>query len=225
LQAFGKKREVGAPARRIYLRSKVVPPQRSLRPTPLANFPHATSVSCVKSTAIEKVGQPEAAAKLRNAMTDRDAGLLFADQNQTLGEYLDRWLSTSVHGCVKNRTFERYEEMVHIHIKPILRANKLSKLRPADMQHLYRDRLDSGLSAGTVRHVHVTLHKALKRAVEWDLVPHNVTEVADVPKASKEETLSLSVEQVRALLEAVKGEHLRPCLRSLSTRACARVNS
>jgi integrase len=78
-------------------------------------------------------------------MADRAAGLLFADQNQTLGEYLDRWLSNSVRGSVKKRTFERYEEMVRIHIKPFLGANKLSKLRPAEVQHLYRDRLDSGL--------------------------------------------------------------------------------
>jgi integrase len=65
--------------------------------------------------------------------------------------------------------------MVRIHIKSILGANKLCELRPTDVQRLYRDRLDSGLSADTVRHVHVTLHKALKRAVEWDLVPRNVT--------------------------------------------------
>jgi integrase len=49
-------------------------------------------------------------------VADRDAGLLFADQNLTLGEYLDRWLSNSVRGAGKKRTFERYEEMVRIHI-------------------------------------------------------------------------------------------------------------
>ena len=93
-----------------------MPPQRTLCPTPLANFPHATYVSSIKSTAIEKVGQPEAAAKLRKALADRDAGLLCADQNLTLGEYLDRWLSNSVRGAGKKRTFERYEEMVRIYI-------------------------------------------------------------------------------------------------------------
>lgn len=148
----------------------------------------------------------EAAAKLRKAMSDRDAGLLFNDHNQTLGEYLDRWLSNSVRDSVKERTFERYEEMVRIHIKPVLGTKKLRRLRPADVQHLYRERLDSGLSAGTVRHVHVTLHKALKRAVDWELVPLNVSESVDVPKASKKETLYLTVEQVKALLEAARGE-------------------
>ena len=49
-------------------------------------------------------------------MADRDAGLLCADQNLTLGEYLDRWLSNSFRGAGKKRTFERYEEMVRIHI-------------------------------------------------------------------------------------------------------------
>ena len=148
----------------------------------------------------------ETAAKLRKATAERDAGFVPEGQSVLLGEYLDQWLADSVRHSVKQRTFERYEEMVRIHIKPVLGSKKLTKLRPADVQRLYRDRLDSGLSAGTVRHVHVTLHKALKQAVEWGLASHNVTEVVTVPKGSKEEPLFLTPEQVKALLEAAKGE-------------------
>jgi integrase len=37
-------------------------------------------------------------------------------------------------------------------------------------------------------------------------VPRNVTKAVDVPKAAKEEPISLIVEQVRTLLEAATGE-------------------
>ena len=48
----------------------------------------------------------EAAEKLTKAMTDRDGGLVFDGENQTVGEYLQRWLDDSVHGSVKPVTFE-----------------------------------------------------------------------------------------------------------------------
>ena len=61
----------------------------------------------------------EAAAKLRAAMADRDAGLVFDAGNLTVGDYLYRWLNDSVRGSVKDSTFARDEIMVRVHIAPV----------------------------------------------------------------------------------------------------------
>ncbi|MBV9454498.1 MAG: hypothetical protein JOZ19_10320 [Rubrobacter sp.] len=61
----------------------------------------------------------EANEKLTRAMADRDTGLVFEGENQTLAAYLDRWLNGSVKGSVKPSTYESYERMIRIHIKPI----------------------------------------------------------------------------------------------------------
>ncbi len=59
--------------------------------------------------------------------------------------------------------------------------------------------------------VHTTLHKALKQAVRWGLVPRNVTEAASPPKLSRDarkEIQPLTREQALALLDTARGDRL-----------------
>ncbi len=82
--------------------------------------------------------------------------------------FLNRWLSDSARDTVWQRTYERYESIVRVHIKPNLGRLKLKALTPAHARALYRQKSDSGLSPRTVTihpYIHVTLHKALSQAV------------------------------------------------------------
>jgi integrase len=72
----------------------------------------------------------DARRKLRAARADTDRGLLFDAENLKVGEYLDSWLADSVRDTVRQRTFERYESIVRVHIKPALGRVKLGALPP-----------------------------------------------------------------------------------------------
>ncbi len=148
----------------------------------------------------------EVATKLSRALSDREDGLNFDAGRLTVGEYLDRWLNDSVRDSVKQRTFENYAYVVRLHLKPALGGKKLKALVPAEVQRLYRSKLDSGLSARTVQLIHTTLHKALKQAVRWTLVPRNVTEAVTAPRPAKKEIRPLDLEQAQALLKAAAGD-------------------
>jgi integrase len=150
----------------------------------------------------------EVAAKLARALSDREVGVSFDAQNQTVGEYLNRWLRDSVKDTVRQGTFERHEQILRLHVWPGLGGLKLKALTPAHVQGFYRDRLDAGLSPATVRKIHVVLHKALDQAVEWSLVPRNATEAVKAPKPNPEEIRPLDKEQAKALLEVAHGERL-----------------
>src|SRR5918911_3484883 len=50
----------------------------------------------------------EVRQKLIRAMADRDGGFVFDAGSLTVGEYLDRWLETSVKGSVRESTCESY---------------------------------------------------------------------------------------------------------------------
>ena len=113
--------------------------------------------------------------------------MVFDAGSLTLGDYLDRWVNDSVKDSVKQRTFENYAYVVRLHLKPALGATKLKALTPADVQRLYRSKLDSGLSARTVQLIHTTLHKALEQAVRWTLVPRNVTDAVTAPRPANKE--------------------------------------
>ncbi|MDQ3183235.1 MAG: site-specific integrase [Actinomycetota bacterium] len=137
--------------------------------------------------------------KLRAARADNERGLLFDVENLKVGEYLDSWLSDSVRDTVRQRTFERYESIVRVHIKPSLGRVKLGALTPNHVRRLYRQKLDSGLSPRTVNYIHITLHKALKDAVSDALIPRNAASVR-APRPEKPEIHPLSPDQARKLI-------------------------
>lgn len=145
---------------------------------------------------------------LAEARGDAARGLVFDADNLKLGEYLDRWLADSVADTVRQTTFERYEQIVRVHIRPALGNLKLQNVTPAHVRGLYREKLEAGLSPRTVQYVHVTLHKALKQAVADGLIPRNATEAVRPPQVRKEEIKPLTAEQVKLLFESVRGDRL-----------------
>ena len=143
----------------------------------------------------------EVADKLARVLSDRAQGLTFDAGSLKLGEYLDRWLP-DIRDTVRQRTWERYEQIARVHIKPALGRVKLKALSPTHVRVLYREKLDAGLSRRTVQYIHTTLHKALKDAVSDGLIPRNVAEGIRPPRPMKKEITPLSPEQARAFLAA-----------------------
>ncbi len=86
-----------------------------------------------------------------------------------------------------------------LHLKPYVGHVKLRKLNALDVQEMYRAKLDSGLSPRTVQIIHTTLHKALKQAVKWQLIPRNVAEAVDPPRPTPAEIKPLTRWQVKDL--------------------------
>src|SRR5919112_1708540 len=124
--------------------------------------------------------QAEVRDKLTKALSDRIDGIVYGDENTTVGEYLDVWLKGSVYGSVRQSTYDRDTNLVNNHIKPLLGSLKLKKLNSAHIQSFYRDRLDTGLSASTVHKMHDILRHGLAQAVDWHLSPRNVADVVNV---------------------------------------------
>jgi integrase len=150
----------------------------------------------------------EVAAKLTTGLSDREDGVIFEAENLTIGEYLDRWLKDSVERNVGPRTLSNYQLQVRQHLRPALGQVKLKALSPAHIQGLYRSKLDAGLAPSSVRYIHAVLHRALKQALRWGLVPRNASESVDLPRLGKEEVEVLLPYEVRAFLDAAREDRL-----------------
>jgi integrase len=151
----------------------------------------------------------EVRATLRKAMADRDAGIAFDGENLTVGLCADRWLD-SIRASVRESTYERYESLTRLHMVPVLGEVKLDRLNALRVQALYRAKLDEGLSAGTVRHLHVILLSVFKQAVRWRLISHNVCETVTPPRRARHEINPLTSEQTKTLLDTAEDEPLYP---------------
>ena len=93
----------------------------------------------------------EVSEKLTKAMSDRDAGLVFDAGSQAVGEYLERWLQTSVKGSVQESTYDSYRQQVKRYMVPAIGCEKLKTLSAMHVQGMYRAMLDRGLSPRTVQ--------------------------------------------------------------------------
>jgi integrase len=147
----------------------------------------------------------EVAERVARAIKNRDAGI--DSENMTVAGYMDRWL-TAIRDTVRVGTWKQYEMIVRLHIKPTLGNTKLEKLNALQIQSFYRERLDAGVSARRVQYAHVTIHKSLKDAVRWRLVPFNVADAVTPPRPNKPEIMPLSADQVKVLLAAARGDRL-----------------
>jgi integrase len=139
----------------------------------------------------------EVQQKLRKLLADRDSGIAYDSENLTVGSYLDRWLD-AVKGSVRGRTWQRHEQVVRLHLKPTIGSVKLDKLNALQVQGVYGRKLEAGLSPRSVEIIHATLHKALKQAVAWTMIPRNVAASATPPRPVRKE-IKLKFLQVRRI--------------------------
>jgi integrase len=173
----------------------------------MARYTVKTPIGKKRKTVYGKTRE-EAHDKLIEALSNRNKGLVFEGENQTLSAYLDRWLNGSVKGSVKPSTYESYERTIRNHIKPALGHRKLKALAPDHVQYVYQSKLDADLAPGSVRLMHGILHKALDQAVRWGVIPRNVSKATTPPKPNPEEIRPLDAEQAKQILEASRENRL-----------------
>ncbi len=126
------------------------------------------------------------------------------NKRQTVAAYLQDWLKQAS-ANLRPASTGRYEEIIRLHITPVLGKVVLNKLTAQQVSRLYASLLER-LSKSTVSNVHTVLHKALDQAMKWDLVSQNVTDKVDPPSKGKPEHHTWNDEQVRAFLRAADSD-------------------
>jgi integrase len=146
----------------------------------------------------------EAEKRLSEILNQIDNGTFLKPGKTTLAEYLNKWLSDYAKPKLSPRGFERYESIARVHLIPNLGSIALTALRPEYLQQHYTAKLNSGLSARSVRYQHVVIHKALQTAMKWGLVNRNVADSVDVPPALDNEMQTWEEYEINRFLETVK---------------------
>ena len=168
----------------------------------------------------------EAQAELTRLLAQAQSGGFVDSDKITVGEYVRaRVAHWRARGIVKDKSGERYEELVEFQVVPFLGKRLLQKLRADDIEawHTYlltKGRLDGtgGLASRTVSHVHKLLKRVLRDAVQHGLVLKNVAAEVRAPKIIAREMKILSPEQVSALSALLAGRTVAaPALTSLFT--------
>lgn len=126
----------------------------------------------------------------------------------TVAEHLAEWLQTAK-ADVKRSTYDRYEQIVRLHLAPHIGNVQLSRLTPKHVDELMA-KLKGKMSDRTRLYVYRTLHRALEVAVRWERVARNVCKAVDPPQTDETEMYVLSEAEVDSLLQAAKGDRYYP---------------
>ena len=144
---------------------------------------------------------------------------LTEDSRMTLGQWLDRWLTEYKAGTVRPGTLEGYRRYIEYYIKPQLGDKQIFLLSQQDIQRMYRRLKTEGrihehpemghqLSDSMVRHIHSTLHAALKDAVQAHVIPRNPTEGTTAPKPNYKPKRILTRAELDAFLAVVEQDEV-----------------
>jgi integrase len=142
--------------------------------------------------------------RLAEAQRQAYAGRLVVGRDQSIAQYLERWLREAVQHSVRPKTYMNYELCVR-RLSPYLGRVRMRALMPEHIQHALSRLQESGLSARTVRQVHMVLRCALKQAVLWRVLAVNPSDAVKPPRAERNEMRTLSEEEVRRLLAVTAG--------------------
>jgi len=135
-------------------------------------------------------------------LREKDTETFTEPSRELLSVYMDKWLDSAVKNRVREKTYLDYSDRVRLYIKPVLGSTMLHKIRPEQIQKLYNDMQDRGLSPRTVRYAHTILKNALDQAVKWGKIYRNPAELVDLPRQKKKEMKCLTPEQAAIFMDA-----------------------
>ena len=148
--------------------------------------------------------QSEVTAKVRALEKERDKGRVRKPgQRWKVGAWLEHWVKNiAAPPAVSENTQAGYEVDVRKHLVPGVGAHWLVKLGAGHLEKRDAKLLESGLSAGTVNHIHRTARASLNEAARRGHVGSNPALIAKTPPLDEEEEVEpYEVEEIRKLLE------------------------
>src|SRR5438067_560374 len=120
------------------------------------------------------------AKELENAEKARTLGYT-PPAKDTLAEFLPRYLKHQ-QARLTDAAYERTRGIVEDHLKPIFGPMQLALIRKRDLQSYITTRL-AEVSVETTRKEFFVLGHMLSLAVDWELIPANVAQSIELPKA------------------------------------------
>jgi integrase len=151
-----------------------------------------------------KGGKREAEKKLTEILHSKDTGSFVPPTKLTLAPYLEKWLVDYAKPKLSTRSYERYSDILKRYIIPKLGRIPLWQLTPDQLQGLYSEWEDKGLSNATVRYHHAVIHNALRSAVKWGMIGRNVCDALEVPRKCRVEKQIWNEAEITQFLEFVK---------------------
>lgn len=183
----------------VYRRGKVWAYRFNAGPNPVTGRRRQPSESGFRT-------KKEAVAARAKAMARHAQGKYVEHSRLTVQEFLATWIEDQKER-LQPSTLHSYRVALR-RLNEYLGSHTLQSMTAVQVEACYRDMLDSGLSAKTVRNTHTVLRKAVGDAERLGLVARNVVASAQPPRARRPQIATWSVDELSSALEHMRGSRL-----------------
>lgn len=181
----------------------------------------------------------EVADKLTAALHEVNQGIFMEPSKMTFADWLTTWLSEYAKAQVRPTTFDSYEYLIRIHIKPALGGIYLKDLQPSQIQKFYNQKLEEKLmdrrseqtklkheekvkeglaekkefktlSPATIRKMRIIISEALDQALKEGKIIRNPAKATKPPKVEKKEARFLTPEELSEFLDNITEDRWYP---------------
>jgi integrase len=153
----------------------------------------------------------QAQAEERRLLAQRDLNQYAKPSQMTVDEWVCKWLHEYRNPQLTIRTLQGYEDIVRLHISPVLGHRRLDQVTAPHVQALVTNKLNhgrtdgkGGLSGQSVIHIFRLVNEIFASAVALGLLPANPCRAIKVPVVKRTEARALSTDEVAILIAAVK---------------------
>lgn len=151
----------------------------------------------------------DVSAKMTEALQSLQIGsFVDTSESPTLKAWMHTWLWTYKKNSLKPTTFEQYETLIRIHVYPMLGNTKIADIKAEQLQQLYNDMKQKGLSAKTIHTLNTVLHAGFEQAIYNNLLNKNITEHIKLPKDEYKEMRVLTKDEQNKLLGVIKKDRM-----------------
>ena len=126
------------------------------------------------------------------------------DDEMTISEWLDTWLAEYLVD-VKRGTYNAYESVVRLHLKPAFGKYRLSELKTPIIQKTLNKYRRDGKSPKYIKNIHGVLHRAMEMAVRAEYLEKNPTSACVLPKVIEKPVEPLDTPELKRLFAALRG--------------------
>ena len=124
----------------------------------------------------------------------------------TVGDHLEHWLNDVAKPNTRESTWDRYEVVVRVHLRPRIGGVPLRGLTVPQVKRLWASMARDGVKPGTVKKCSEVLASALEAAVAEGVIGTAPTRKAKKPKVTRPEVEVFADGEVRAFLKAAEGD-------------------
>jgi integrase len=146
----------------------------------------------------------EAQINLNTKLQERDIGRLPRVAAMSLNQYLDQWLAMAAKPRLRPKSYTDYEALLRLHIRPDFGVRPLGAITQFEIQRVYAQMLERGLSPRTIEYTNGVLQSAFRQAVRWKMLMEDPCVGVDLPHMKPREMAALSLEECRRFLAVAR---------------------